>query len=134
MKYINYNETLNINDFYKVAQDGGIYITATFYNPDTEEYFTTCVRDYDYADCSRDKDELYYKSINEEVTKEFYHHFGKLYEGDTVEIYKGRKLPIGAVKTIARFYDYKDCYGRVQTTYVVFTDNTKTSITNIKLI
>lgn len=55
--------------FYKVAQNGGCYISATFYNPDTKEVVSCCVRDYDYADCSRDNDELYYIEIDEEVKK-----------------------------------------------------------------
>ena len=134
MKQINYNETLDVTNFYKVNENGGCYITGTFYNPDTDEYFDTCIRDYDYADKSRDKDELYYKPFNEEVAKMFYHKFGKIYVGDTVEVYKGRKVPKGTIGTVNKIYDWKDQYGRTQATYVVFNDGTKTNINNCRLI
>ena len=45
--------------FFKVDQRGGSYVVAQFYNPDTGETRSECVRDYDYGDCSRDKDDLY---------------------------------------------------------------------------
>lgn len=57
------------NGFYKVAQTGGTYVVATFYNPETGDMKSKCVRDYDYSDCSRDDDELYYMEINEDVRK-----------------------------------------------------------------
>ena len=48
------------NRWYKVSpNDGGTFITADFFNPITGEEKNLCIRDYDYADCSRDNDELY---------------------------------------------------------------------------
>ena len=52
------------NKFYKVRQEGGSYVVATLYNPITKESKTICVRDYDYFDCSRDNDKIYYMDIN----------------------------------------------------------------------
>lgn len=54
--------------------------------------------------------------------------------GDTVEIVKGRKLPIGEIKVIKEITPWRDQYGRTQNWYAVFTDNTRTSISNCKLI
>lgn len=116
--------------FFKVAESGGTYIVDTFYNPTTGETFTKCVRDYDYADCRRDDDELYYMPIDEEARTAWLHSRGAILVGDTVEVVKGRKVKIGTVATVEQIYDWKDRYGRTQTTYVVFGDGQKTNINN----
>ena len=126
-------EQMKEHGFYKVWQGGGTYVSATFFNPITQEYKTCCVRDYDYYDCSRDNDSLYYMEIDEDVKRKWYHFNGLLMVGDKVEVVKGRKLPVGTVGTITRIYDWKDRYGRVQTTYAVFEDGRKTNIYNCKL-
>ena len=79
--------------FYKIGQSGGTYVVAYFFNPVTKEYKSECVRDYDYSDGSRDNDELYRMEINEEAKREWLHFSGIPCIGDTVEVYKGRKIP-----------------------------------------
>lgn len=120
--------------FYKVAQSGGSYVVATFYNPNTGEERTKRVRDYDYGDGSRDDDELYYMEIDEEVRKIWLHKNGVILPGDRVKVVKGRKIPKGTEAVVERFFDWKDQYGRVQTRYVIFTDGRKTSVSNLVLI
>ena len=81
--------------FFKVKQSGGSYVVAVFYNPYTGETRSECVRDYDYGDCSRDNDELYNMPIDEEVRSLWLHSQGQILAGDTVEVFKGRKVPRG---------------------------------------
>lgn len=127
------------NKFYKIGQHGGTYVVALMFNPVTHETDTVCVRDYDYDDCRNDNDEIYYMPINEEA-KEIYRKLcnakdgGYLKVGDVVEVFKGRKVPIGTVGKVTRVYDWKDCYGRVKNTYAVFEDGTKTSEWNCRII
>lgn len=120
--------------FYKVAQDGSCYISATFYNPDTKETISRCVRDYDYADCSRDNDELYYMEIDEEVKKQWLHDKGIILVNDVVEVIKGRKVPIGTIARVTDKKPYKDKYGRTQAIYVYLDNGMKTNEDNCKLI
>lgn len=119
--------------FYKVAQDGGVYITATFYNPDTKEEKTMCVRDYDYADGSRDNDELYYMPINETAKKAWLHNRGIIQVGDTIEVVKGRKVKVGTIAKVVDLRPYKDAYGRTVADYVYLDTGERTNITNCKL-
>lgn len=120
--------------FKKVAQSGGVFIVATFFNPTTKETYTHCVRDYDYADGSRDDDEAYYMPIDEDAVRLWKKFNGVIQEGDTIEVVKGRKVPIGTVAKVERLYDWKDVYGRVQTRYAVLSNGLKTSVDNCKII
>ena len=122
------------NKFYKVRQSGGSYVIATFYNPVTGESNTECVRDYDYADGSRDNDELYYMDIDEEVRILWLHSNGVILVGDTVEVIKGRTLPKGYVGVVKDIKPYKDRYGRVVCDYLYFEDGNKIAEHNCKLI
>ena len=122
------------NGFYKVAHNGGCYVTATFYNPTTNESLSLCVRDYDYMDGSRDNDELYFMEINEGVRKQWLHSKGIILVGDVVEVIKGSKVPIGTVAKVTDKKPYKDKYGRVQATYIYLDNGMKTNIDNCKLV
>lgn len=122
------------NKFYKVDQTGGTYVTALFVNPVTWETKRVCVRDYDYEDCSRDNDELYYMPIDADVAEAWRKHIGIVAAGDTVEVYQGRKVPVGTVAKVVRVYDRRDCYGRVQNTYAVLDNGQKTSVFNCRII
>lgn len=120
--------------FYKVHQTGGSYIVATFYNPDTKETIEKCVRDYDYADCSRDNDELYFMQINESIKSQWLHDKGIILVGDTVEVFKGRKIPIGTIAKVVDKKPYRDRYGREQAIYLYLDNGQKTNENNCKLI
>lgn len=121
----------NYKGFYKVEQTNGTYVRATFYNPETNEYFSTCVRDYDYYDGSRDNDELYYMPIDDEACDAFRHANGMFRVGDKVNIVSGRKM-VGETKTVADIYDFipEHCIGwqnrmAYAVEYARFTDGTK---------
>lgn len=124
----------NLNGFYKVAQDGGTYVVATFYNPATNESITKCVRDYDYADCSRDNDELYYMDIDNEARTKWLHSKGVILVGDVVEVVKGRKIPVGTVARVTDKKPYKDRYGRTQAIYLYLDNGMRTNEDNCKLM
>lgn len=119
--------------YYKVAQVGGCYISATFYNPDTKDTISCCVRDYDYLDGSRDNDELYYMEINEVVRTQWLHNRGVILVNDVVEVVKGRKVPIGTIAKVIDKKPYKDRYGRTQATYLYFDNGMKTNEDNCRL-
>lgn len=124
----------NLNGFYKVDQTGGTYIVATFFNPETKEEKTCCVRDYDYADCSRDNDDLYYMPINEDMKIEWLHYRGVILPGDVIQVVKGRKVPIGTVAKVADKRPYKDRYGRIQAIYLYLDNGMKTNENNCVLV
>ncbi len=127
------------NRFYKVGMSGGSYVVALFFNPATHETKTVLARDYDYSDCSRDNDEVYDMPVDQNAAEAYRKWLnsidgGHLKAGDTVEVVKGRKIPHGTVAEVVRIYDWKDSYGRVQTTYAVFADGRKTSVYNCRII
>ncbi len=126
----------NYNGFYKVAEDNGGVCVGYFFNPDTKESFSKIVWDID-NDRLLDDEEiqiLRYLPINETIRKAWKHYNGEILEGDTAEVFKGRKMPIGytgIVKAIRPFYDR---YGRWQANYIYFADGQKTNYNNCKLI
>lgn len=120
--------------FFKVHEGGGSFVTATFFNPETKEYFTACVRDYDYADGSRDNDELYYMPINENARREWLHYNGVILPGDVVKVVKGRKVPIGTTGTVINKKPYFDRYGRQVATYVYLDNGQRTNENNCVLV
>lgn len=127
-------EQMKENGFFKVGQDGGTFVVGYFWNPDTKELISKCVRDYDYADCSRDNDSLYYMEIDEDIRRDWLHHNGIILVGDTVEVFKGRKVPIGYTGLVTKVYDWRDRYGRVQATYAILDYTFKTNINNCRRI
>ena len=77
-----------------------------------------------------------YNMANEQEQKDFARRLGYVFEGDAVEIVKGRGLPIGEHKIVKDTYRYTvaNTYGRCFTDYLVFTDGTKTNIDNVKQV
>ena len=118
----------------KIRQEGGSYIVAYFFNIKTLEVESFSVRDYDYSDCSRDDDDLYYMDIDQDALKAFYRSRGIIQEGDRVMIVKGRKFPAGTVKTVRKIYPLKDRYNRWIADYLYFDDGTKCDMKNCILI
>jgi len=123
-----------MDGFKKVAQTGGSYVVATFYNPDTNEVKTKCVRDYDYADCSRDDDELYNMPIDEDAKVAYCHSLGVILVGDMARVVKGRTIEHGFVGEVIDKRDYKDRYGRFVAEYIYFNDGRKININNCELV
>ena len=71
------------------------------------------------------------KKAKEEKAKRL--KWGIVAEGDVVEIVKGRKIPLGEIKTVKEFFNYSK-NGVFCCKYAIFTDGTKTNINNCKLI
>ena len=122
------------NKFYKVTHKGGTFITGMFFNPVTKEEKLEVLRDYDYSDCSRDNDELYYMPINEEAYKAWQHFRGNILVGDYARVIKGRTIEHGFVGEVKAIRKYTDRYGRWIADYVYFTDGRKININNCELV
>lgn len=122
------------NRFYKVGENGGTYVVGYFYNPITGEEKHECIRDYDYADGSRDNNELYYMPIDEDIRRLWLHSHGRILAGDTVEVFKGRTLEHGTILKVKDIKPYKDCYGRTKANYIYSTDGRRINIDNCRLI
>ena len=120
--------------FYKVDQRGGSYVVATFFNPETMETETMCVRDYDYADGRNDRDDLYYMPINEEMRRVWLHSHGVILPGDLIEVYKGRKVKKGTIARVVEIKAVYDLYGRQVADYAYFEDGQRTNVDNCKLV
>lgn len=123
------------NRFYKIGQEGGTYVVGYWWNPVSGEKKSCCVRDYDYGDCSRDNDELYYEPIDSEVREMFERvECGRVFEGDMVEVVKGRTIEHGFVGRVVKVREFKDRYGRWFADYVYFDDGRKINMDNVKWI
>ena len=70
------------------------------------------------------------EEASKEEKHEFYNGLGFVFEGDTVEIVKGKLK--GEIKVIKGFFRYvvPNTYGKQYTDYISFTDGTKTNIDN----
>lgn len=130
----------NFKGFYKVEEDGGTYVVGTFYNPKTNEFFTTCLRDYDYDDRRNDNDELYYMPIDKDANFKYRFAFGVISEGNQVKIVRGRKM-VGEVKRVAKIYNFipETCRGyknknAYAVEYLYFDDGTKCASKNCELL
>lgn len=122
----------NLLGYRKISQDHGGVAVACFYNPDTDDCKSIIVDDVD--DFGKFKPELYRMPIDENARKIWRRKRGIIGVGDTVEVCKGRKIPRGTIAVVVREYDWCDCYGRVQTHYVVFEDGRKTNVANCRLV
>lgn len=125
---------MDLTGYKKVAESGGCFVTATFFNPETGEEVSGCVRDYDYADGSRDIDELYYMQIDEEAKVMWMHSHGGILKGDTVEVIKGRKVKIGTIAKVTGQREITDRYGRYVATYLILDNGQQTNFNNCKRI
>lgn len=123
-----------LEGFYKIGQSLTSYVVAYFYNPVTKEHRSKCVRDWDYADESRDIPELYHMAVNEDVLSQYRHDNGEICKGDTIKVVKGRKIPKGTVAVVKEIKPWYDRYGRYQATYLHFTDGTRTNVNNCVLM
>lgn len=124
------NEVLNAAGFFKVNEGGRTYITATYYNPETNEGDSLVTRDYDYSDGSRGNDSLYNAQINEEARKHWLHSNGMILAGDKVMVINGRKVPKGTMHKVKAKKDVYDRYGRWQCEYLIFEDGLATNEAN----
>lgn len=74
-----------------------------------------------------------YEEATEQEKHEFYNSLGFVFEGDKVEIVKGKLK--GGTRVIKGFFRYvvPNTYGKQYTDYITFTDGTKTAIGNCEI-
>ena len=120
------------NRWYKVAQRGNTYITATLFNPITKEQKNEIARDYDEP--RNDNDEIYYMPIDENALRAWRTHMGIMQDGDKVRVIKGRKYPVGAEFTVKAVYPFRDRYGRWVADYAYFVGGGKCNVENLEII
>ena len=118
----------------KIAQDGGIFITGTFWNSQLKETVSLVLRDYEYNDLSRDNDYLYFMQVDSEAIRDYKKFKGIIQDGDKVKVIKGRTLPKDFVGTVKEVYPVKDRYGRFVANYIRFTTGEKINVANVELI
>lgn len=123
-----------LSGFAKVNEEGGTFVLAVFYNPETKEYQSVIVRDYDYFDKSRDDDELYYIPIDEDVRRIWMHDNGHILVGDLVVVEKGRNVRIGTVAYVNAIRPVYNKYHRVVNHSVYLSSGEKTYLNNIRLV
>lgn len=75
-----------------------------------------------------------YEKASDEEVKNYYRERNFIFIGDEVIIIKGRKLPIGEHKIVKDFCEYTpvDTYGHHKVHYLVFTDGSKTVVSNVR--
>ena len=123
--------------FYLVNTDGFSVTYGTFFNPTTKERFTKRIWDNDDWRVENEPEVQALRALpyaSEAVMRAYYRFIGKIQVGDLVEVYKGRKIPKGYRGEVVKIWTWYDQYRRPQTTYVVFPDGQKTSISNCRLV
>lgn len=125
----------NIKGFFKVAEDCGGVTVAVFFNPKTKESFSKIVWDIDNDELLYDNEiqMLRFMPINDEVRKIWLKHKGVISIGDTVEVYKGKKVKVGTIAVVQKIIPWKDCYGRTRTIYAYLSTGERTNIENCRL-
>lgn len=119
--------------FFKVAEKGYSLTSAVFFNPETLESYSCIVWDMDDDRIAWDMEEERFAPIDADARRAWMRHNGIIVEGDVVEVFKGRKVPIGTVSRVMRIYDWRDKYGRVQATYAELENGMKTNIDNCRI-
>jgi len=119
------------NGFFKVEQSGGSFITATFFNPETKEEFSQCVADADEP--RRDDWELYQMDVDKDAKRAWKHHHGVIQVGDVVEVFKGRKIPVGTKGIVVKEREVRNCYGQWVADYVVLDNGASLNVANCRL-
>lgn len=126
----------NYKGFYKVARNGFGVESCTFFNPETGESFTKIVWDIDNDELLYDNvlQILRFLPIDNDVRKIWLKKNGVISVGDTVEVFKGRKVKIGTVAVVTDIKPWRDSFGRIQTTYAYLSTGERTNIANCKLV
>ena len=120
------------NRWYKVAQGGYSFITATLFNPVTLESKHEIARDYDEP--RNDNDTIYYMPIDEDALRAWRSHNGVVQVGDRVRVSKGRKYPVGTEFEVREIYPMSDKYGRWVANYAYFVGGGKCNVDNLEIV
>ena len=120
--------------FYKVSEHGFSLTVAVFFNPQTKEEYSCKVWDMEDDRVAFDMEEERFTPIDKQAQKAWLRYHGIISIGDVVEVFKGRKVPIGTISKIVKVYNWKDRYNRIQATYAVLENGMKTNIENCRLV
>lgn len=132
--------------FKKVSLEvAGGFVMVTLFNADTKEVKKITVDDYEYQSniqyqiakeqgyTTEELWELRVAEVDAEAVNEYLNFLGVVRVGSIVEVFKGRKIAKGTISKVVNIYDWKDSYGRTQTTYAVLETGEKTNINNLRL-
>ncbi len=139
-----------INGFVKVnSWVDGSFTRCELWNPETTEHMVVIADDAEYMPgdspfvkpeyLNADKMTSFDGSDDIRAAWETWHYNdclknGVIIEGMTVEVFKGRKYPIGTIAKVDRFYDVYDRYGRLVADYILTTDGKRIPKQNCKPI
>ena len=126
----------NYKGFYKVNESNGGVCVGTFYNPDTKESFTKIIWDIDrpYLNDDEEVDILRYLNIDKDIRCKWLNDNGVVQVGDTIKVFKGRKVPVGTIAKVKAIYPFYDKYHRWKADYVYLDNGMKTNINNCVLV
>ena len=139
---------VSLNGFYKIGEDvSGSLVSVIMFNPDTCETERFVVEDYEYQYLDgpffaktlsvMTEEEMYQlrcAPIDEWARREWCKYENHVEEGCVVEVFKGRKVPIGTVGEVVAIEAIYDNYGRQVGTRAVLADGQKTSVDNLNVI
>ena len=121
--------------YYKVGESGNTYVSMTFLNPYTGDYFVESIdtdNDMDYTDTF--KSELYNMPINDDAAWVWNRSNDVVQTGDTVKVVKGRTIPHGTTAKVKSIRPVKDKYGRKVADYAYLDSGDKINIANLSII
>lgn len=129
----------------RVVDKSGInFLIATLYDTETEVEEKVIYEDGDYPYgespfLSRkytlaQLDEISKTPIDKDARHAWLKKHGIISVSDTVEVIKGRKLPIGTRGTVVNMWDFTDRFGRTQTNYAKLDSGVSISIENLKIV
>lgn len=138
----------SLDGFYKIGDDAsGSLVRVHLFNPSTGESMSLVVEDYEYQyldgpfigatlDLMTEQEmyDLRCSPIDEWARREWCKYENHVEEGCTVEVVKGRKVPIGTVGEVVAIEGIYDNYGRQVGTRAVLDDGQKTSVDNLVVI
>jgi len=120
--------------YYKVNEDGFSLTSATFYNPETKHSFSKIVWDLDNDNLLYDEEVQVLRNLpySEKYRWMWLHELGVIQTGDIVEVYKGRKVPIGTVSKVMKIVSKQDRYKRWVCDYAYLENGLRTNVNNCR--
>lgn len=115
---------------------GGQMVHHYWYSEQLDATWGCKVRDYEYT-AEYDNEILYdlpWSSRKDEIEKMLRRRAGVVQVGDTIEVFKGRKVPKGTIAKVVSLKDWHDQYGRWRCTYAHLDDGQRTNVSNCRIV
>lgn len=119
--------------FVKVGQDSGGVVVAYFWHPITGRTTSYIVYDADSGRQARKELRWPLFAGSKQIEKAYKEANGIIEVGSKVEVFKGRKFPIGMQAVVEKFYTWYGRYGQTAE-YVVTTEGSRIPLGNVKLV